>query len=88
MSEGLAKARLKLAELKASGQSVERLDPIEKAKRNPGSLRLAVNGKCWDCCGAGADGLEHTKQTIRECACTRCPLHPVRPYQPDLPEAA
>ena len=39
MSDGLAKARLKLAEIKASGQKVERLDPLEKSRREPGSLR-------------------------------------------------
>lgn len=88
MSDGLTKARLRLAELKASGQSVERLDPIQKSKREPGSLRLAINAKCWDCAGAGADGIEFTKTTIRECSVQRCPLHHQRPYQPDLPEAA
>jgi hypothetical protein len=88
MSEGLAKARLKLAELKASGQSVERLDPVEKARRNPNSLRLAINAKCWDCCGAGADGIESTKETIRTCSSASCPLHFQRPYQPQVPEAA
>jgi len=88
MSDGLAKARLKLAEIKASGQKVERLDPIEKAKREPGSLRLAVNAKCWDCAGAGADGIEFTKETIRECTCRTCPLHHQRPYQMGSSEAA
>jgi hypothetical protein len=88
MSEGLAKARLKLAELKASGQSVERLDPVEKARKNPNSLRLAINAKCWDCCGAGADGIEFTKETIRTCSSTSCPLHFQRPYQPQEPGVA
>ena len=80
-SSGLAKARKRLAEIKASGQTIERLDPIEKAKRNPGSLRLAINAKCWDCAGAGADGIGFTKTTIRECRVNRCPLHSQRPYQ-------
>jgi hypothetical protein len=88
MSQGLMRARLKLAEIKASGGKVERLDPLAKARKQPGSLRLAVNAKCWECCGAGADGQEHTKTTIRECAAIRCPLHLVRPYQPEEPEAA
>jgi hypothetical protein len=88
MSDGLAKARAKLAAIKASGGTVERLDPVEKAKRNPSSLRLAINAKCWDCCGAGADGIEFTKETIRTCSSFSCPLHFQRPYQPQEPEAA
>jgi hypothetical protein len=39
---GLENARQRLAELKAAGQKVERLDPIERAKGNPSSLRLAM----------------------------------------------
>ena len=81
MSEGLTKARTRLAELKAAGQKMERLDPIEKAKRNPASLRLAITAMCWHCAGAGADGQEFTRTTIRECSVTRCPLHSHRPYQ-------
>lgn len=88
MSESLDKARAKIAELRASGQKLERLDPIEKAKKNPGSLRLAVNAACWHCAGAGADGQEFTRNTIRDCTVTRCPLHPHRPHQPHEPEAA
>jgi hypothetical protein len=78
---GLRNARLRLAELKAAGQKVERLHPIEKAKRNPGSLRLAITAMCWHCAGAGADGQDFTRTTIRECSVIRCPLHPHRPYQ-------
>ena len=81
--DGLQSARLRLAELKAAGQKVERLDPIEKAKRNPGSLRLAITAMCWHCAGAGGDGHDFTRTTIRECSVTRCPLHRHRPYLPD-----
>ena len=63
----------------AAGVKVERLDPIEKARRNPKSLRLAINGHCWDCIGAGAD--PHPKSDIRNCAILECTLWPVRPYQ-------
>lgn len=75
----LDKARLASAALRASGVPLERLDPIEKARRNPQSLRLAINGKCWDCIGAGAD--PRPRDAIRHCTITDCPLWPVRPYQ-------
>lgn len=75
----LERARLRTAELRANGIPVLRLDPIEKAAANPRSLRLAITGKCWDCCGAGQD--PNTRATIAACRVTRCSLHPVRPYQ-------
>jgi hypothetical protein len=56
------------------------LDPIQKARENPTSLRAAINGKCWDCAGAGAD--PNTRKAIRECKCgDYCTLWSVRPYQ-------
>jgi hypothetical protein len=79
MTQGLRNARLKLAEIKAAGGKVERLDPIEKSKKEPGSLRLAINAMCWHCAGKGADGIEFTKTTIRECTVFSCPLHHQRP---------
>lgn len=75
----LERAREKARERRASGQSVVRLDPIQKAAAKPTSLRLAITAKCWSCVGAGAD--PHPRREIAECAVRRCPLHPVRPYQ-------
>jgi hypothetical protein len=71
-------ARVRAAELRAAGE-FERLDPIQKARRNPKSLRLAINGKCWDCEGAGADPKPRAR--IADCRVPSCPLYPVRPYQ-------
>lgn len=79
MSNGLELARIKRAEMTAAGIVVERLDPIEKARRNPKSLRLAINGTCWACIGAGHD--PNPRGAIRECQILDCSLHPVRPYQ-------
>lgn len=73
-SEALERARQRREEMKAAGVEVERLDPIEKAKRNPQSRRYAINAKCWDCsCGQRAE--------IRDCAVKACPLYNFRPYQ-------
>ena len=79
MSTGLELARLKRTEMAAAGIKVVVLDPIEKARRNPKSLRLAINGKCFDCVGAGHD--PNPRGAIRECAILDCSLWPVRPYQ-------
>lgn len=72
-------ARARRAEMAAAGIKVVVLDPIEKARRNPKSLRLAVNAKCWDCIGAGHD--PNPRGAIRECTILDCSLYPVRPYQ-------
>lgn len=74
----LEKAHRVMAEKRANGE-VLRKDPIEKARDNPKSLRLAVNAKCYDCVGAGAD--PSPRKEIGRCPSTGCPLHPVRPFQ-------
>jgi len=71
--DNLAKARAVAAKAREAG-TLERLSPIERAKRQPKSLRLAINGKCWDCtCGQVKE--------IRYCKITKCTLWSVRPYQ-------
>jgi hypothetical protein len=68
--EGLAahRAKVKAGEFKS-------LNPVEKARNNPKSLRLAINAKCYDCtCGQ--------KLEIKHCPMeTNCSLWPLRPYQ-------
>jgi hypothetical protein len=76
----LQKAQLRMQELRAKGElHIERLDPVEKARRNPKSKTLAIKAHCWECMGAGAD--PNTKQNIRDCGVTTCALHPHRPWQ-------
>lgn len=79
--EALAKARAKQAKMRAEGKysSAKPSSPIEKAQKNPTSLRMAINAKCWDCIGAGAD--PKPQWNIGNCVCPDCPLYPVRPYQ-------
>jgi len=64
---------------KREAGEIEILDPIEKSRRKPDSLRLAINGKCWDCIGGASD--PGPRQRIRDCPCTDCTLYQVRPYQ-------
>jgi hypothetical protein len=77
-NEALRRAAARQAELRATGE-LEHLDPLERARRNPRSLSLAVKARCWDCVGAGAD--PNPRGEIRDCRATACPLHPARPYQ-------
>ena len=53
----------------------ETLNPIEKAKQNPNSLRAAINAKCYNCCC-------FQKAEVKFCTAIDCPLHSVRPWQP------
>lgn len=72
--ESLKKAQETMRARREAGIPVVRLDPIEKAKANPSSLRAAINGKCWECsCGQ--------REEIRNCTISDCCLYPVRPYQ-------
>lgn len=66
----------------ASGDTLGRakpMNPIERAHAHPSSLRAAINGKCFDCQGGGAD--PGTKVRIGQCGQRKCCLWLVRPYQ-------
>ena len=68
------------AKRKAGELVVERLNPFEKARRNPKSKKLAIRAFCWQCQGEGND--PGTIDGIRDCPCEKtCPLWPHRPYQ-------
>jgi len=51
-----------------------RLNPMQKAKANPKSLRAAVNARCFECGGC------QYKEVIL-CPVKECPLWPHRPWQ-------
>lgn len=76
---GLSAAREAAEKRKELGIKIQVLSPIQRAAKNPTSLRCAINGKCYDCQGAGYD--PGTKERIRDCEAYDCTLHPVRPYQ-------
>jgi len=63
------------------------MNPIQKAKAHPGSLRHAINGHCYMCMGGDPDGLttsNSVSRDIRECQSEVCPLRSVRPFQTPL----
>ena len=78
-TDALAKARKRKAEIIAIHGNIQRLNPLEKAGKNPKSLRLAVNAKCYECEGEDAD--PGWRSRIKGCIIPDCPLHPVRPYR-------
>ena len=51
-----------------------RLDPIEKSRQNPNSLRFAINAKCFDCSG-------FERSEVTNCEITDCFLYRHRPWQ-------
>lgn len=75
----LERAQQRRQELRAAGIVPERLNPIERARRNPKSLRLAITAKCYEC--LGGDDAKNIRREIRECTSPKCPLYPLRPYQ-------
>ena len=70
--EGLLEYQRKLK----SGEitKAKTMNPIEKARANPKSLRYAINAQCFSCSGM-------QKIEITLCSCKDCPLYNLRPYQ-------
>jgi len=75
-------AQAKLKEMRERGIKRQCLSPVEKARKNPKSLRLAINGNCWMCAGNGNDGAKACRETIAFCTDEGCSCYGVRPYQP------
>ena len=73
LTEGLKEYRQKLE--MGLVETPKQLDPIEKAKQNPKSLRSAINAKCFDCCC-------FHKPEVKYCTAVNCPLYILRPWQP------
>ena len=70
--EALAEYRAKVA----SGEvTVERLNPIDKAKKYPNSQKLAIRANCYDCMGQTTSWLTD----VKDCTSPNCALYPHRP---------
>ena len=63
-----------MAKMKAAKRPDVILDPLQKARANPKSLRYAINAKCYDCCC-------NQRIEVKLCAATDCPLFALRPWQ-------
>ncbi len=58
---------------KVKAGMIERLNPHQKAIAKPGSLRLAINGACFECVGG-----ENWHNRVRYCNMFSCSLWAVR----------
>ena len=73
-------AQKKLAEMREQGIKQVILNPVDKAKANPTSLKYAIRAHCWQC--VGADASEGSKQLVRDCSVgDKCALYPHRPWR-------
>ena len=50
------------------------LDPIQKAKANPPSLRAEIKEQCYDCSC-------YQRTEVTKCQAKDCPLHRIRPWK-------
>lgn len=64
--------------------SEKKLNPIEKAHKNPKSRVAAIAAKCYDCSGGFEDD-PGTKGSVvslvRSCPISRCPLYTLRGWK-------
>jgi len=69
----LEKARLRMREKRDAGETIERLNPIEKFNANP-TRKTAMAAFCYECVG-------YLREEVRNCPSKNCPLWKWRPYQ-------
>lgn len=76
----LEKAHERMRELRAAGYKPVQLNPVEKARANPRSLKLGIRAHCWICCGGDSD--PGVKLRVRDCGLKeKCTLWVHRPWQ-------
>ena len=67
--------------------AVKSLDPIQRARLKPNSLRMAVNAQCYDCIYDQSDA-GSWRQQVEVCPSKNCPLYCHRPRSTSKGEAA
>ena len=72
MREGLKAYQDKI--LSGEIKKEKTLDPIQKTKKYPKSLKSAIIAKCWDCCC-------YQKIEVSLCTAKDCPLWIHRPWK-------
>jgi len=67
---------------KSTNKGKKYKNPIHISLLNPNSRKLAINAKCFDCCGGiNSDDNKGVKSEIKNCEITNCSLHNFRPYK-------
>jgi len=54
---------------------MKKLNPTERAKKNPTSYKAGVAAYCYDCSG-------FNRAEVKHCQVKNCPLYNLRPYKP------
>jgi len=66
---------------------VKTINPIQRAKLNPKSLRLAINAQCFECIYDKSD-VGTWRQQVEACPSVNCPLFCLRPKVTSQGEAS
>lgn len=75
MNEALKKAQEAMRRKREAGEEIERLDPVQKWRKNPKSWKNIVRAMCWQCSG-------ESRQEIKKCTMKdTCPAWASRAYQ-------
>jgi hypothetical protein len=67
--------------------AVKTITPIQRARLQPNSLRLAINAQCYDCIYDKSD-VGSWRQQVAACPSANCPLYCQRPKPTKLGVAA
>jgi hypothetical protein len=67
--------------------AIKTINPIQRARLKPKSLRLAINAQCYDCIYDKAD-VGSWRQQVEACPSINCPLYCQRPKAISKGEAA
>lgn len=78
--EALKQGRAEYQKKVAAGE-IERLDPLQRSKKNPNSLRAAINANCYDC-----NGKENWHVRTKFCNIFKCPFWHIRKGGKGIPE--
>ncbi|SDX88544.1 hypothetical protein [Nitrosomonas halophila] len=82
MNETLTRNGLTTGQQNARNAAKAKRSPLERARDNPRSVKLAVAAYCYHTCKAQTASNSHlTKRAIKNCEKTDCPLWPHRGFQ-------
>lgn len=82
LAADINKHGLTVSEQNALNAGKIKRSPLERARDNPNSAKLAIAAYCYHTCkGQKANNSHLTKRAIKNCEKTECPLWPHRGFQ-------